>query len=103
MTSEHKSELDSVQTHRIGDLTEQDARHERELSAVTRQFEEKICGLEVQWRERVREAREERGRQAEDEWRTKVIQQHRSQNSKTFSELYWVVHLVLDYILLTMS
>ena len=70
--SEHKSELDSVQTARIGDLTEQDARHERELSAVERRFEERISELEVAWRERVREAREESGRQAEDEWRSKV-------------------------------
>ena len=47
MISEHKSELDSVQTARIGDLTEQDARHERELSAVERRFEERISELEV--------------------------------------------------------
>ena len=44
---EHKSELDSVQTARIGDLTEQDARHERELSAVERRFQERISELEV--------------------------------------------------------
>ena len=74
MISEHKSELDSVQTQRIGDLTEQDARHERELSSVTRQFEEKISDLEIAWKERVRAARVERGREAEDEWRTKVNQ-----------------------------
>ena len=72
MICEHQSELDSVQTQRIGDLTEQDARHERELSSVTRQFEERMCALEAAWRERVREAREERGREAEDEWRTQV-------------------------------
>ena len=74
MISEHKSELDSVQTQRIGDLTEQDARHERELSSVTRQFEEKISDLEIAWKERVRAARVERGREVEDEWRTKVNQ-----------------------------
>ena len=74
MLSEHQSELDSVQTKRIGDLTEQDARHERELSSVTRQFKEKISDLEEVWRGKVKEAREERDKEAEEEWRNKVIE-----------------------------
>ncbi len=71
MRATHRSELDNLNSARILDLTQQDSRHELEVSAIHAESKQELRGLEITWQQRLRDSTEEATRRLEADWQRK--------------------------------